>query len=180
MKKIDFTVLMCTCFNDNPNLLKLSIESIYKNTINPDFFILTIDGEIPKTNWEIIYELSEKYKIQINIIKKNLVLSAHDISSGGLIIALCEMSLNTNFGVKINNPKTLRNLTEYFFGEDQGRYILEVNGKNIGKVEKILKKSNIYYENIGATQKDYFEISGELKIDMKELYKINNKWYNNF
>ena len=48
MKKIDFTVLMCTCYFDNPKLLKLSIESIFKNTINPDFFILTIDGKIPK------------------------------------------------------------------------------------------------------------------------------------
>ena len=75
MKKIDFTVLMCTCYFDNPKLLKLSIESIFKNTINPDFFILTIDGEIPKNNWKIINKLSEKYEIQINIIKKNVGLA---------------------------------------------------------------------------------------------------------
>ena len=75
MKKIDFTVLMCTCYFDNPKLLKLSIESIFKNTITPDFFILTIDGKIPKTNWEIINKLSEKYEIQINIIKKNVGLA---------------------------------------------------------------------------------------------------------
>ena len=75
MKKIDFTVLMCTCYYDNPRLLKLSVESIFKNTINPDFFILTIDGDIPKTNWNIINQLSDKYKIQINIIKKNVGLA---------------------------------------------------------------------------------------------------------
>ena len=75
MKKIDFTVLMCTCYLDNPKLLKLSIESIFKNTVNPDFFILTIDGEIPKNNWKIINKLSDKYKIQINIIEKNVGLA---------------------------------------------------------------------------------------------------------
>ena len=75
MKKVDFTVVMCTCYFDNPKLLKLSIESIFKNTIIPDFFILTIDGEIPKTNWEIINKLSEKYKIQINVIEKNIGLA---------------------------------------------------------------------------------------------------------
>ena len=48
------------------------------------------------------------------------------------------------------------------------------------KVEQILKDNNIFYENIGTTQKDYFEITGELKIDIKELYKINNQWYNNY
>ena len=75
MNKIDFTVLMCTHYNDDPKLLRLSIESVFKNTINPDFFILTIDGEIPKTNWDLINKLSEKYKIQINIIKKNVGLA---------------------------------------------------------------------------------------------------------
>ena len=42
------------------------------------------------------------------------------------------------------------------------------------------KRNNIFYENIGSTQKDYFEIQGELKINIKELYKINNQWYNNY
>ena len=75
MKKIEFTVLMCTYFYDDPKLLKLSIESIFKNTINPDFFILTLDGEIPNKNLEIINKLKEKYKIQINVIKKNVGLA---------------------------------------------------------------------------------------------------------
>ena len=136
-----------------------------------------IEGAPPETNL-----LNEKNNGQsvYGLIKKNLVLSAHDISSGGLIIALCEMSLNTNFGVKINNPKTLRNLTEYFFGEDQGRYILEIELKNLNKVEKILKMNNIYYENIGFTQKKFFEIVGEFKADINDLFKINNQWYNNY
>ena len=34
---------------------------------------------------------------------------------------------------------------------------------------KILKENNIYYENIGSTQKDYFEIESELKINIKDF-----------
>ena len=52
--------------------------------------------------------------------------------------------------------------------------------QNLEKVENILKNNNVFYENIGFTQKDYFEIQKELKIDIKELYKINNQWYNNY
>ena len=116
----------------------------------------------------------------LNLINRDLVLTAHDVSSGGLIIGLCEMSINSGVGIKINKPKILSNLIEYFFGEDQGRYILEVNTENINKVEKILKSNNIYYENIGKTQSKYFEIEGEMKSDINELYKINNQWYNDF
>ena len=116
----------------------------------------------------------------LKLIQNNLVLSCHDISSGGLIVALAEMAMSTNFGIKIQKPKKLTNLYEYFFSEDQSRYVLEVDPINLTKVEKILKDSNIYFENIGFTQKDLFEIEGELKINVKELFKINNEWYNKY
>ena len=43
-----------------------------------------------------------------------------------------------------------------------------------------IKDNNIYYESIGVTQNDYFEFDKDLKISVKELYEINNKWYNNY
>ena len=76
--------------------------------------------------------------------------------------------------------KTLANLLGYFFGEDQGRYILEVDQNQLSKIQKILKDNNVFYENIGSTQKDFLEIVGQMKVDIKELYKINNQWYNNY
>ncbi len=67
-----------------------------------------------------------------------------------------------------------------FFGEDQSRYILEVDSEKLEKTETILKKSNIFYEKIGKTQKKFFEIEGEMKTDVNDLFNINNQWYNNF
>ena len=140
-----------------------------------------------------IYSLNEGMPPEINLlneknngesllklINKDLVLSAHDISNGGLITALAEMALNSNYGAKIQKPKKLTNLFKYFFGEDQARYIIEIDSSNSSKIKKILKDNNIYFENIGITQKKYFEIEGELKISTKELFKINNEWYNNY
>jgi phosphoribosylformylglycinamidine (FGAM) synthase-like enzyme len=88
--------------------------------------------------------------------------------------------MGSGYGIKMNKPKKLTNLFKYFFGEDQSRYTVEVDKNNTDKVEEILKDSNIFYENIGTTQKKFFEIQDELKIDVKELYKINNQWYNNY
>ena len=115
-----------------------------------------------------------------NLINNNLVLSAHDVSSGGLIVALSEMSLGGNIGAIIEKPKKLRNLIAYFFGEDQGRYLLEIDKKNLKQIEKILINNNVYFENIGSTQKSHLEIKNEMKIDLNTLFKVNNEWYNNY
>ena len=136
-----------------------------------------LDGRPPEINL-----LNEKNNGEavLNLIQKNLVLSAHDASSGGLIITLSEMSIGSNIGLKIEKPKKLSNLIEYFFGEDQGRYVLQISKSNLGKVEKLLKKNSTFFEVIGTTQKDYFEIVGEIKININELFKINNQWYKNY
>ena len=116
----------------------------------------------------------------LKLIEKNLVFSVHDVSAGGLILALAEMSITSNFGLNIEKPKKLSNLIEYFFGEDQGRYLIEVSKDNVSKVQSILKENNIFNEFIATVQKNDFEIAGELKININDLYKINNKWYNNY
>jgi phosphoribosylformylglycinamidine synthase II len=143
--------------------------------------------------YEEVYALTEGQPPEINlineknngqcileIIKNDLTYSVHDVSSGGILVALTEMSIDTNYGVLINKPRKLTNLFKYFFGEDQSRYIIEIDRENLEKVEKILKNNNIFYENIGTTQKNYFEIIGEMRLGIKDLYKINNQWYNNY
>ena len=132
----------------------------------------------------MLYQLQQKEKNNglslLKLINDKLILSAHDISSGGLIVALAEMSLASQYGLKINKPKTLSNLMEYFFGEDQGRYLIEIEPANLEKVKKFLDDNNVFNEIVASIQKENFEITGELKININELSKINNKWYNNY
>ncbi len=136
-----------------------------------------LDGQPPEVN--LINEKNNGETI-LEIIKNGFANAVHDISSGGLLVALAEMSLSGNIGVKINKPKKLTNLFKYYFGEDQGRYILEIDNNNLEKVEKLFKNNNVFYEKIGSTQGDYFEIDKEMKINIKDLYKINNQWYKNY
>ena len=174
--------------------LKKTINHQFKNENNVILVIGKTFGHLEQSVFfEEIHSITEGQPPEINlnneknngesvleIIKQDLVNSVHDISSGGLLIALAEMSIGSDYGILINKPRKLSNLFEYFFGEDQSRYILEISNNNLRKVEKILKENNIFYENIGITQKKYFEIQKEMKIDIKELYKINNQWYNNY
>ena len=43
-----------------------------------------------------------------------------------------------------------------------------------------ISDSNIYFENIGFTQNNYLEIKDELKININDLVKFNNQWYNKY
>ncbi len=136
-----------------------------------------VDGMPPEIN---LVNEKNNGEIVFNLIKQNLVLSAHDVSSGGLITSLSEMSISSKIGIRIEKPKKIRNLNEYFFGEDQSRYVLEIEQKNLNHVEKLLKNNNIYYDILGFTQPAYFEIQDEIKINTIDLFKINSQWYNNF
>jgi len=116
----------------------------------------------------------------LKLLDKNLIHSIHDVSEGGMILSLAEMSLSSNLGLKIERPKKLSNIMEYYFGEDQGRYLIEIDRKDIEEVQNILKENNIFNEIVANVQKDFFEVIGELKIKINDLYKINNKWYHNY
>ena len=116
----------------------------------------------------------------LNLINERLTSSVHDVSTGGLLLALAEMTFDSNYGLKIDKPKNLSNLMEYYFSEDQGRYLIEVDPNNLNKINKILVENNIYSEVVATVQNDYFEVSGELKILKNELCKINKKWYSNY
>ena len=60
------------------------------------------DGQPPEIN--LVNEKNNGESI-LEIIKNNLVSSVHDVSSGGLIVTLAEMSMGSNYGAKIINPK---------------------------------------------------------------------------
>ena len=57
------------------------------------------------------------------LIAEKLVTAAHDISDGGLGVAVAEMSLHTSFGVHITLPAS-GNIHGWAFGEDQARYVV--------------------------------------------------------
>ena len=114
----------------------------------------------------------------LKLINNKLIVSAHDISAGGLILSLAEMCMASGHGLRMEKPSKLSNLMEYYFGEDQGRYLIEIEPNNLQAVTKILNENNTFNEKIATVQKSNFEIYNELKINVDDLCKINNTWYN--
>ena len=135
------------------------------------------DGPPPKVN--LFNEKNNGYAV-LDLISKNLVESVHDVSSGGILLSLVEMCIKGKIGANISMPKTNLNKHEYYFGEDQSRYIIEVKIAHVKKLEKFLAERSIFYEEIGKTQKDEIYMEKELKININELVELNTNWFKKF
>ncbi len=80
------------------------------------------DGPPPSVNVEDERTLGETVR---SMIDKGIVSSVHDVSDGGLAVALAEMALAGNIGAKIE-PELKIWTQAWLFGEDQGRYLVTV------------------------------------------------------
>ncbi len=116
----------------------------------------------------------------LKLIKENLVESCHDVSLGGILVAISKMCLKGNKGVKINKPNYLLNIHEYLFSEDQGRYIIEVNINNIKKVISILSDNSVHYDELGLIIRDKIEFFDKSNISIEDLKKNNKKWLKDY
>ncbi|WP_440697404.1 phosphoribosylformylglycinamidine synthase subunit PurL [Candidatus Pelagibacter sp. HIMB1709] len=116
----------------------------------------------------------------LKLIESNLIKSAHDVSVGGIITAVAKMCIKGKKGVNLNKPKYLINEMEYFFGEDQGRYIIEVNKKDLKKVTDILNKNAVHFDELGTINENELFINDKTKVTIDELTSSNTKWLSDY
>ena len=116
----------------------------------------------------------------LNLIQKGLIKSAHDVSLGGIITAVSKMSIKGNKGIKLNKSKNLINEIDYLFAEDQGRYIIEINPKDLKEVTKILDQNSVHHEELGVIIEKDMIINEKTKVTIDELRSYNSNWLTNF
>ena len=116
----------------------------------------------------------------LNLIEKNFIKSAHDVSLGGIITAISKMCIKGDKGIQIKKPKFLINEIEYFFAEDQGRYLIEINPKDFKEVSKILDKNSVHYDEIGKIIDKEMIIDQKTKLTIDELKSYNTNWLKSY
>ncbi|MBA3535633.1 MAG: phosphoribosylformylglycinamidine synthase subunit PurL [Tatlockia sp.] len=82
-------------------------------------------------------------------IQSGLVLSAHDISEGGIAVALAEMSFKNKIGVNVFIPGELENDKKLF--SESGGFILEVSPHTLKELEQLLINHSVAFKIIGET-----------------------------
>ncbi len=107
------------------------------------------------------FDLDEEYKVQQlvkSLIKKKLVRSAHDVSDGGLFIALLESAMPNSLGFSIETDFDCR-ADAFLFGESQSRILVSVSPEQIDAFVEFLAASDVEFANLGVVT------DGELLID---------------
>ena len=113
------------------------------------------------------------------LIEKKLVQSVHDVSDGGIALAIAEMCMAGAIGAKISTNLTGPERVKYLFGEDQARYIIEIKKDDLNSLVQMAKEQEISMTQLGTTNLEQFAID-EIKISVAEMIKLNNNWFYNY
>ena len=116
----------------------------------------------------------------LKLIDKKLIKSAHDVSLGGAITALSKMCIKGKKGAVLKKPNYLISKFEYLFGEDQGRYIIEIEKGDLKNVSEILDKNSVYFDQFGTVNDDNLVIDDKSKVSIDDLIKSHSIWLTNY
>src|SRR3984885_3665887 len=113
------------------------------------------------------------------LINDGVVTAVHDVSDGGLLIALAEMAIASGIGAVLEAPAkylAAQNLPAhaFWFGEDQARYV--VTAKDSERVMQRAKAAGVPIARLGATGGAALAIGGERPLPVAELKKHFEGW----
>ena len=175
----DYKKMVTMDFKEINNLVILIGKT--EGHIDQSLFARTIldekNGPPPEIN---LFNEKNNGESLLNLIEKDYIRSAHDISLGGLITAISKMCIKGNKGIKLNKLKNLMNEIEYLFAEDQGRYLIEIKPEDLKNVSKILEKNSVYHENLGVIIDKEMIINEKTKLTIDELKSYNTNWLKNY
>jgi phosphoribosylformylglycinamidine synthase subunit PurL len=169
------TIGMLGLMEDSKHLTTLSFQNegdlIYligqsRNDLGSSEYLRTVH-QIPVSPCPY-FDLEEEFhhqQILISLIRDQILLSAHDISDGGLFAALIEGGMANGKGFKIETDAAVRK-DAFLFGESQSRYIVTITAESQAAFESKLKSSLVPFRHLGQVT------NGGIKIDHDSLGEI--------
>jgi len=112
----------------------------------------------------------------LKCVEGNLIKSCHDVSDGGLAIALAECSFAKNLGIEIDINSDIRQ-DAILFGESQSRFIITIEPEKLNLLEKLIKTNKIPYSILGKVKGTdiIIRINGVTKINLA-VNQIKKIW----
>ena len=144
-------------FNKSGSLIYLLGES--KNNISCSEYLASYHSYNESSTPD--FDIDKEYELQQSIsdlIKNNLVQSAHDVADGGLFITLLESCMTKDLGFSINSLNDIRK-DAFLFGEAPSRVVVSISDHQKIDFEEFMKNTNTLSTFLGNTT------DGELLID---------------
>jgi phosphoribosylformylglycinamidine synthase II len=135
------------------------------------------DGPPPPVD---LYQERQTGDFVRRLIRGGIVSAAHDVSDGGLGIALAEMTIASGIGAQI--PWVLEaDPVKVWFGEDQGRYVLTLNidpqGEQMDPIWQEAMDANVGLVWIGETGGSSLKLGRSRAIPVAELKAAHESWF---
>jgi phosphoribosylformylglycinamidine synthase len=107
------------------------------------------------------------------LIRDELITAAHDVSDGGLLVALAEMAIVSGIGAVLEPPPGVL-AHAFWFGEDQARYVITT--KQSQPVLERARAAGVPLVPLGATGGALLAIAGERPLRVDDLKRRFEAW----
>ncbi|WP_372000652.1 phosphoribosylformylglycinamidine synthase subunit PurL [Tistrella mobilis] len=130
------------------------------------------DGETPPVDLSVERRNGDFVR---TLISEGLIDTVHDVSDGGLMVALAEMALASGIGAKIDPPVFQAPLA-WAFGEDQGRYVIAAPAPAADAVIAQAWVTGVPAAQIGVTGGTELTLTGAGTISLETLRSAHEGW----
>ncbi|MEQ8599587.1 MAG: phosphoribosylformylglycinamidine synthase subunit PurL [Devosia sp.] len=117
------------------------------------------------------------------LIRSGVATACHDLSDGGLGVALAEMAMAGDMGATVTDVEG-NDPVLTFFGEDQGRYLVTLNldpqGPEIAALWKEAEAQGIFAPWIGTTGGTTLTLGGAKPVSVATLKGAHESWFPSF
>ncbi len=110
------------------------------------------------------------------LIREERTSAVHDVSDGGLMIAVAEMALAGGLGVELFPYEGKKPAHGIWFGEDQGRYVVSVLATDAELVIERARLLALTARIVGRVGGDALSLKGEEPVTLQELADAHQGW----
>jgi phosphoribosylformylglycinamidine synthase len=115
------------------------------------------------------------------LIEQGRVDTVHDVSDGGLLVALAEMALVGNIGLEVGIAGETTESIPFFFGEDQARYILAVPADRTQDILDEARNHGLFVTALGKTHAaKTLRVAREGEVSLSSLRSAHESWFPNY
>jgi len=132
-----------------------------------------LGANVPKVHKENAKKMYEKV---MKANEQNLIESCHDLSDGGLAVAVCESAIGTEFGVNLNleNFGDL-SLNAILFSESHSRFVVSINPGNKNEFEKLFGKDSSLIGKVTSNKMMKINFKNNCVVDL-EMEDLEQSW----
>ena len=113
-------------------------------------------------------------------IKAGTVTAVHDVSDGGLLVAIAEMALAGKRGVDLEAAPENLPAHAAWFGEDQGRYVVTATPGHVATIEDVASVYGVPVRVLGTVRGDTMKLPDEAPLPLGMLRAAYEDWLPRF